>query len=261
MISINYKGRLGNQIIQYVAACILSQKHNLEVISDPVCIYDNINNLKTDTINSDKAVLDFGSFFNMPKMNGRRIENQVEVQDWHYHHYLHSNHTDCGFVLNGYFQHPDLFIDHRKQILKLFNLQYSNEHKNDVLVVHRAFNEDFIVKNRGRMPVDYYTKHLNSLNFNQGYITSDDMNCHEVKTLIKNFNLEPYNCPPLEKLDFAKNFGNLIVGDGTYCYLMAYLSQAKNIIHPNQLHWLGRSSCSLVHESQLKMYEFPKRHP
>ena len=61
---------------------------------------------------------------------------------------------------------------------------------------------------------------------------SDDLTDCGVKNISKKYNLKAITMNPLDSMLFAINCDKLVVGQGTYCYLCAYLSRASKILHP-----------------------------
>ncbi len=54
------------------------------------------------------------------------------------------------------------------------------------------------------------------------------------------FNLEIYNASPLNTIDFAKNFKNLVLSEGTFSWWIGFLSNANNIyFNERERFWHG----------------------
>ena len=62
MVTINYGGRLGNNLLQYISAYLFSKKFNLSLITPPI-----------------NYGLDFGGFFNLKKFDGDIINSNSVV--------------------------------------------------------------------------------------------------------------------------------------------------------------------------------------
>ena len=81
------------------------------------------------------------------------------------------------------------------------------------------------------LPFEYYEDALTKINPTSGYITSDTPDHPNVLRLIEKFNLKNYNESPLETIDFAKNFNNLVLSEGSFSWWMGFLSSAENVYY------------------------------
>jgi hypothetical protein len=76
-----------------------------------------------------------------------------------------------------------------------------------------------------------------------GYITSDSLQHPDVQFLLEKYKLKLYTSDvPVETLNFGKNFNNLVLSEGTYCWWVGVLSNATNVYYNdrrNTFAWHG----------------------
>ena len=211
MITIQKRGRLGNSMFKNCVASILSKKFNIKVKS-------YISNEELLVLNS-----------NLYKDGIKSYQNSINVNDKNILDILKKTELDCGLNLIGFFQIKDLVINYKKELLSNFNLQYNNNHSED-LFVHVRLGDCFRLK---RAPsIDYYIKAIKNTSFKYGYISSDEPHHEIVQELIKKFNLKLYNKNRAETINFAKDFNNLVLSGGTFSWWIGFLSKANSIFYP-----------------------------
>jgi hypothetical protein len=207
MVSILYSGRLGNNLFQYVAAYIFAKKFNLKISSD---IVENK--------------------FELPSLTGVQFNNNIiDVDDSNFMSLLESNDLKpAHYRFVGYYQNRDFILKYGSEIKSLFKLRFIETPKNQVFVAYRIGD---INGERQMLPLEYYQDALKKLNVNDGFITSDTPEHPNVIKLINEFNLRLYNNSPIETIDFAKNFNNLVLSEGSFSWWIGFLSSAKNIYY------------------------------
>ncbi len=206
-VSINYSGRLGNNLFQYVAAYIFAKKFNLKITSS---IVENI--------------------FDLPSLVGDvTSDNIIDVDDNNFMTLLESESlTQAHYHFLGYYQNRDFILKYKNEIKSLFNLKFTDIPKDEVFVAYRIGD---INGERQMLPIEYYREALQNIGCDKGYITSDTPNHPNVIQLSIEFNLIIYNNSPIETIDFAKNFNNLVLSEGSFSWWMGFLSSAENIYY------------------------------
>jgi len=207
MISITYAGRLGNNLFQYAAAYIFAKKFNFKISSD---IVENI--------------------FDLPSLAGDATSNNIiNVNDDNFMLLLESKLLEpAHYRFVGYYQNKDFILKYANEIKSLFKLNFTDISKDEVFVAYRIGDIENL---RQMIPIEYYRKALQNINAKSGYITSDTLDHPNVIQLANEFNLKLYNNSPLEIINFAKNFNNLVLSEGSFSWWMGFLSNAKNIYY------------------------------
>jgi hypothetical protein len=211
MITINNHGRLGNAMFRNCAASIISKKFDLKV--ETYLNYKELQILR-------------------PKFHTEGVkiyEDQIEVRYRNFLKILQQDNINYGLNLICPCQDKDFVLDYKQEILDQFDLQYNKHHKDDLFIHVRL--GDCIKLNR--VPnLDYYVQAIERTNFKKGYISSDTPSHEIINYLMSRFNLTLYENKRAETINFAKDFGNLVLSKGTFSWWVAFLSKAENIFYP-----------------------------
>jgi hypothetical protein len=213
MITVKYYGRLGNQIFQYIAASIFSEKHNLylDFQTEQLGGYRNLSLLLKHISGENKNEFPI-----------------VEINDFNFLEYLNRDSIEpCHYIFNGFFQLRDFIINYENEILKKF--LYLNSEKKDGFVIHLRMDD--IVNYVGNLDYNYYKTCIEKINKTKGYIITDDPDSELTKKLIKDFDLELYHKNEYDDLIFATKFDNIILSQGTYSFWIGFFGQSKNIYY------------------------------
>jgi hypothetical protein len=212
MITLKKRGRLGNNIFQNVVASIFSKKFDLKV----------------EKYIDEDACKHIGCVFNH---SGKTYKNDaIPINDKNFLTVLKEEKIDYGLDLNGFFQKPEFVINYKEEILSNFDLTYEPPENNDLFIHVRL--GDLIECNAG---IDYYSKAIESITYNRGFISTDDFDHDIVKTLMKKYELTPCYQSPVSTINFAKNFNNLVLSLSTFSWWIGFLSKAKIIIYPQNI--------------------------
>ena len=214
MITINYRGRLGNNLIQYAAGAILAEKTGLRLGTKP----ESRNN-------------NFGEAFSLQPIDGVCYDKTIELNDKNYYDHLNNPEPTIGYILNGFFQDSKLLCDFRDQILDLYKLPEPKESvsSDDVFIACRL--GDCLKGPRTYCTMEYIENQLKSSRhkYDKAYVTSDTITHPPLKRLIEEYNLTVYQDEPMDTILFGAQFNNLILSAGSFSYLMAYFSKADNV--------------------------------
>lgn len=221
MITINYQGRLGNNIIQYFAGKILAEKNNLQ-------------------LNYNSSVLDYWhKYFDIHHNNKGMIGKDIEyISDDNFLDKLSNPLSNKHYILNGFFQKKDFLHTYSKYIRDSFSLSYDEIDKNHVFVHYRMGDTE---NSRSMLPIDYYKEALSKINYDIGYISSDSIGHPYIIELCNKYNLKPIQLSPLDTINFAKNFQQIVLSEGTFSWWIGFLSKAEYVIfNKRSYNWFGR---------------------
>lgn len=219
-VQINYKGRCGNNIFQYVTARIFSEKNDL--------------NLKEKLNCGLLETSEHKSFQKEIKNNTIRLNNSSFVNDDLPHQ------GDYNYFFDDFFQNC-VFINNNKDMVKnFFKLPELNKNMNDIVLHIRL--DDKVHSNNIENPEDwskaeimhpnYYTSILEKEKYDKVYIVVDTIKYVWEKKYMSYFNrYKPIivSKTPYEDFHFIRSFNKIITSTSTYSYWSAFLSDAEKI--------------------------------
>jgi hypothetical protein len=219
-VQINYKGRCGNNIFQYVTARIFSEKNGLNLNQDLNC-----DLLKTTPHkNSQKNIGNSTIRLN----NGSFINNELPYQG------------DYNYVFDDFFQNCVYINDNKDMVKNFFDLPKIEKNLKDI-VLHIRLDDKVHSNNLNNpedwskaeiMHPDYYTSILDKEIYEKVYIVVDNIKYGWEKKYISYF--DKYNPiivskTPYEDFHFIRSFNKIITSTSTYSYWSAFLSDAEKI--------------------------------
>lgn len=211
MVTIIYRGRLGNNLFQYAAAYIFAQKFGFALSTAPP-----------------------NSIFKLPTTTGIKksdshSQETIEVGDENFMTLLRQDNVkNANYKFKGFYQIKDFVLEYEDEIRGMFSLDHQEKNPSDVFVAYRIGD---IVNLRQMLPIQYYQEALTKIGTKSGYITSDSPDHPNVKELSRQFNLKIYEDTADKTIDFAKDFDNLVLSEGSYSWWIGFLSKAKNVYY------------------------------
>lgn len=147
-----------------------------------------------------------------------------------------SDDIDFGLdIFSSSFQERKFITAYEKEIKSSFDITYGGGHSNNLFIHVRLGDASHV--NPG---TDYYRRCIADTKFNKGYISSDSMDNNMINELIDEFKLIPYSDSPINTINFGKDFGNLVLSDGTFSWWIAALSNAETVHYPiTKKKWCG----------------------
>lgn len=198
-VKINYLGRLGNNILQYLMGQFLAVKFNLS--------FDETINLNDD--------------FDVKKYeNGRSFDNVLEINDDNIISYLEKETIDHGIWLNGYFQNKEIFL--RQEVIDFYRntiVPKSINNPSD-LFVHVRLGD---IQNNFNLPYFYYKNQLSKINYNTCFLSSDSIDNEIVNKIKCNFkNISIFDgWQPSFIIRYAANCDKILLSAGSFSFCMA----------------------------------------
>lgn len=146
-VTVSYKGRLGNNILQYLMGKYLSHKFDLKLKTDLIVLNDDFE------INNSEG--------------GRCIDEIFEVNDDNILEILSMKKIDKGLCLNGYFQNKNIFQN--EEIFYFYRnsiVPKKIENPSD-LFVHVRLGD---IKDDFNLPYQYYENQISKINYNDCFL-------------------------------------------------------------------------------------------
>lgn len=240
MVTIDYGNylRLGNILFMRTAAWVFANKHNYK-INMP----NTLPHFRNHPSDLDPVSTGFGEewcSFKIKTNSGLKNfkEPQIIVDNKNFLNLLESESIpDAHYHFRDYMQIKNFIIKYKEQIRNFFNLEYTQVSPEEVFVAVRLGDA---IHSRARLPRAYYDDALTRLydeGCKGGYITSEEINHPDIVYLKNKFNLKTYvNYTPMEKINFAKNFNNLVLSEGSFSFWIGFLSNAKKVYINDRRH-------------------------
>ena len=224
-----HNGRFGNLFFVNMVLHFISKNYNLKTNYK---YYDKFSNLGIDlfigtNIYEDNIYLTEINYFDFiyKKYNCTNIiiTNNIWFQNYEF----------CLF-LEIYFNTSDI----RNKIIKK-NKFLERYKKNNDLFVHVRLDD--VEEMNSHNSFDYYDNIISKTKFNNGYISSDNLNSKICNDLISKYSLKVINLNEEETIMFGSTCNNIILSGGTFSWLIGFLAFfSKNINYPiNNKKWYG----------------------
>ena len=211
-------GRFGNQIIRNLAVSLIAEKHDLKVNYYNKDLIKKLgielfsgNNLHTsfqtladdnyfDIYNSD--ILNYNLDANGNFFQTKEITNFL-------YNYLHTDKIKSNIIENNPFK--------------------DKYNKNNDLFVHIRLDD----VEKYTPGITYYINAIKNINFDNLYISTDDINHDIIKELLKLFpSAELINYDEITTFQFASVCKHIVLSHGSFSAIIGYLSFFSNIYYP-----------------------------
>ena len=217
-----HNGRFGNLFFINMAIHFLSMKYDLKFNYK---YYNKFKRLGIDLFigtntYQESFVLDDGNFYDLIcqkdyKKTNLMITNNMWCQT-----------KEFTYALKYYFSKAKTKINIIKN--NIFRERYS---KNNDLYIHLRLGD---VKSRIKNVYQYYEKAISQIQFDNGFISSDDLNSPICLFLIHKYNLKILNYDEIETIMFASTCKHIILSGGTFSWLIGFFAFfSENIYYPN----------------------------
>lgn len=228
MITYSNGGRLGNQLFQYVIARLLAERLGYKLAT-------NYNWNDTLTVTPAKTGIAYpNDTVVIKETNETPCLFDMPFEKRHYH-------------LQGFWQCSDYYVPNRDKIKKYFNERAPLNPNPDDIVMHVRL-DDYKRFGRGGNVLNpaYYLQCIEREKFNKLYIVTDSIGDSYFNTFNK---YKPIFNAKSEKEDFwfLTKFDRIILGNSTFSWWAAFLSNASKIYSPSC--WI-RNSVDIPHRLQ-----------
>jgi hypothetical protein len=230
MISCHLQGGLGNQMFQIAATVSLAIDN-----SDQACF--NFSNCETRLQGKPSYFYENNIF--------KKICNNKNISFLSYYSEPKFSFTEIIYTSNmqlfGYFQSEKYFINNKKTIKNLFDLEIEKVSKpsNNVTSVHIRRGDYIRLDQYHRvLGIEYYKKAIETIGTGDFLFFSDDMSWVKENFIGNNFYYSHYNDDLLD-LSLMSICDNHIIANSSFSWWGAYLNKNENkkVIAPSD--WFG----------------------
>ena len=197
-------GRLGNKLLQNVGMSALSKKYDL------LPLYNVIK---------ESNLLKLNLYYGNKTIENCKLYDDSDLD------YLLNGETKInnGIIFNGYFQQKNLLFYHKNLVDKIISKREIVK-KNTVFVHVRLGDAEQV--NHG---IDYYRSVLNTISFNEGFISSDSPNHDIIKKLSQEYNLNLFYSSPIDTILFGSQCEHRVLSGGTFSWWIGVLGDNTNV--------------------------------
>jgi len=234
-VHINYKGRTGNKLFQYIAARVFSEKNNL--------------NLKTDFPDNDTVEILPNKIY-----VGDVHENQTVIVNSHsfIDDEINFQGNNKKYIFDDYFHNGD-FMSNNQNLIKSFFKPVNFEKNTKDIVIHlRLFDylhftdicNPHTWEGSEIINPSYYTNILDNETYDRVYIVTDEIRCDWEKRYLNHFKkYDPIMIQntPKEDFNFMMSFNKIINSNSTFSYWASFLSEAEKIYTFKNTGYYGRN--------------------
>ena len=208
-------GRLGNQIIRNLAVSLIAKKYNLKV-----------NYFNKDIIEQ----------LGIELFSGDNVYNTIEIlNDSNYFSIYNCDNLNYNLDPNdNYFQTKEitnylyLYINNIKSNIIEKNVFKSRYNTNNDLFIHVRLT-DVSHLNPG---IYYYTNTIESIKFDNIYISTDDESDCIIKTLLQHPKSKLIKYDEINTIQFGSTCKHIILSHGSFSAVIGYLSFFSDVYYP-----------------------------
>ena len=223
-IEIEYDGRVGNNIFQYVFARLLAVKNGLFLKTE----FPHQEILRTTKHEE-------GDIFESPVMNiengGLYNSRQVRISKDNLYQILNKPLDKARYLIVGNFEDSSLYNYNEELIKSFFHLDKIEKNTEDI-VVNIRLGGDFSYLGLILRP-KWYLNILEKETFKKLYIVGSRPDEQYLK-FFKKYNPIIVETDPVNDFHFIRKFDKIICSNSTYCWWAAFLSEASRIYISNK---------------------------
>lgn len=215
MITVDYYGRSGNQIFQYVFARVLCEKLGMWLYTPPPKVFLPINPCFKD------VDLKRGSTFMVTDGSADQLLDGQHILAGVTHLHLH-----------GYFQKSWFYNPYRTEIKQMFD-EGPKLINHDDIVIHLRLTDYFWHRVNSVISSEWYINIVKAQQYKKCYVVVEDHPTN--KKYLQFITGGIRNCEvvtggsALEDFNFIRSFDRIVCSNSTFCWWAAFLSNATKI--------------------------------
>jgi hypothetical protein len=210
--SINLGGRFGNVLFYNLVADYIARKINLDFS------YKNYNEIKQLGIELYKGTKTYDNVISITDENVDTIFKEMKKSN---------------ILIGGYFQTPTVakYIKDRITNLKESIIKANPYHKNvNNLFIHVRLGD--IIQFNSQESLSYYDTTLSKIEFDKGFISSDNIKHEYCLYLIDKYNLTIFEGNEVQTMQFGSTCKHIVLSKGTFSWWIGVLSFDANVYYP-----------------------------
>jgi hypothetical protein len=237
-------GRLGNMIMRNIIISYIAEKNNL------IFNYGYLGEMERLGI---KLFKEGTNFYENTLLITDDIIDNILFNEEIYNKFLHGknilfykeNYHIDGIVYswcqtNKISKYIGEFVsnNYNKNSIIESNPYRNNYNNNNNVFVHVRLGD--IVNLGFSTKYEYYESALSKINFEKGFISSDNIEHETCQKLIKKFNLEIYNNDEVNTIQFGSTNKYIVLSNGTFSWIIGLFAFYSKIFYPKlKINWHG----------------------
>ena len=211
MIQVNYSGRLGNHLFQYVFSRLVAEKFGYQLVSD----------LPQNPI-IRSSPLPKGKIFNTSPV----IIGEGLGPGYHFPESL----GEFTYIVDGYFQNIDYYREKRELIKGFFSYSCPTQINFDDIVIHVRLR-DYKIFGIGGSVIDpqYYVEALEREKFRKIYVVTDEPGDKEYFRFLQGYEYEFFAGSATVSFYFLMSFDRIVIGNSSFSWWAAFLGNYSRI--------------------------------
>jgi len=220
---INLGGRFGNILFYNIIADYIARKINLQFT------YKNYDEIKKLGIDLYKGTETYNNVISITDENVNDIFKEIKKSN---------------ILISGYFQTPtvakyikNFIIESKENIIKANPYNYTNNN----VFIHVRLGD--IIQFNGQESLSYYNEVLSKIQFEKGFISSDNIKHEYCLYLIDKYNLTVFEGNEVETIQFGSTCKHIVLSKGTFSWWIGVLSFDSNVWFPENKNikpWHGK---------------------
>jgi hypothetical protein len=224
MVEVQYSGRFGNHMFQYVAGRLLARQLSLP-LKTPLPKNDIV-----ETVDQITAYPELEKPLVLVNDNNFALDGRF--------------YTPGHYVLNGYFQRSEFYNERCESIHKMFKLRYPALNKDDIVMHVRLGDYRWAFENKNRViHPNWYSEILRREHFNNLFIVTENND----DVYLRHFKMyDPIIIHGTAQHDFhfLRQFDRIISSNSSFSWWASFLSRASKVY--TFAPWLGLPHVSLA---------------
>jgi len=233
MIIIRYRGGMGNKFFVYCYGRILAEQFKYALCCGKIPGFSNIQPIDGFKCNHNAVKIYFNNATQIFKDLNDNKHHKIILKYSMQEYYLYKNHKEKI----KHWLKPDLEFD--KNNISHLDFRVKKNNIFEKTIIENIGSEDVILVQRLKNFVDlrvdikfnYFETILNNINFKRLFIISDEFES-EMFNKFSKYNPIYLFGDPLTHYSFPMLFDKMIISQSTFCWWIAWMSNAKEIYFP-----------------------------